>query len=336
MSQPVRSIAVLRPNHRLGNTLLLMPLVAELQARFAGAEITVVSGSAAAPSLFRGYPGVLAAHYLPPALPRNAAQLLRALRALRRSSFDLAIDPIARSRTGRFLLGYVRARERLGFAWGEARRDRMLTHAADARAAPPHFTQAPIWLLRSAYLAEGPGAALPAQPMDLRLSEEERRHGERRLAASLGSAAAVGSADWRARPTIALFAHATGQKLYPLSWWRALLACFRGSHVQFLEIVPEDRRPRLGAEIPGVYTPDLRVLAATLAASSLVVIADGGVMHLAEAAGAPVLALFSTTQPAQYAPLRSGSAALGGADLSPETVATRMRELLYGAGRAAG
>ncbi|HLK71082.1 MAG TPA: glycosyltransferase family 9 protein, partial [Steroidobacteraceae bacterium] len=216
-----------------------------------------------------------------------------------------------------------------------------LTHAADPRGAPAHFTQAPIWLLRSAYLGEGasgegfPGEGAP-RPMDLRLTEAERSNGQRRLATMLGSAAAPGSAEWRARPKVGLFVHATGQKLFPLSWWRELIGCFRGSPVQFVEFIPEDGRARLAGEIPGVYTPDLRVLGATLAATALLVIADGGVMHLAEAAGASVLALFRTTQPSQYAPLRAGSEALSGADLSPETAAMRMRELLYGAGRAAG
>jgi ADP-heptose:LPS heptosyltransferase len=259
------------------------------------------------------------------------------VRALRQDSFDLAIDPIVRSRMGRFLLGYVKAQARVGFIWGAAHRDRVLTHAADSRGAPAHFTQAPIWLLRTAYLGENSTAELPARPMDLRLSEEERRLGAQRLAATLGSAAGVDSAEWHARPKVGLFANATGEKLYPLSWWRQLISCFRGSHVQFIEIIPEDRRPRLAAEIPGIYTPDLRLLGATLAATSLLVVADGGVMHLAEAAGASVLGLFRTTQPSQYAPLRAGSATLFAADLSAETVAARMRELLYGAaGRATG
>ncbi len=314
-----------------------MPLVQELQQRFPEAAITVVSGCGAAPSLFQNFERVSAEHYLPAARPRYAGQMLRTLRALRRTSFDLAIDPIARSRTGRFLLRYVRARDRVGFLWGEGGRDRMLTHAADPRGAPPHFTQAPIWLLRSAYLGLTVGADVAPLPMDLRLTDAERRHGERRLAATLASSAPVGSAEWRARPKVGLFAHATGQKLYPLAWWQQLMGSFRGSHVQFVEIVPDDGKPRLAGEIPSVYTPDLRLLAATLAATSLVVIADGGVMHLAEAAGAPVLGLFQATQPSQYAPLRPGSLGLWARDLSAEGVAERMRGLLFGTeGRAAG
>lgn len=337
MSADVHSIVVLRPNHRLGNTLLLMPLVQELQERFPLAAITLVSGSGAAPALFRAYERVCATQYLPPVQLRNAGKLLRTFRALRQGPFDLAIDPVVRSRFGRFMLSYVKARERVGFLWGVAHRDRVLTHATDPRDAPQHFTQAPIWLLRTAYLGETGTPEAAPRPMDLRLSEEERRQGAQRLAATLGNAAAVGSVEWRARPKVGLFANATGGKLYPLAWWRQLIGCFRGSHIQFVEIIPEDRRPRLAAEIPGVYTQDLRLLGATLAATSLLVVADSGVLHLAEAAGAPVLGLFRTTQPSQYAPLRPGSAGMRADDLSAEAVAARMRELLDGtAGRATG
>ncbi|HLK71502.1 MAG TPA: hypothetical protein VKT19_06070, partial [Steroidobacteraceae bacterium] len=110
MSEPIRSIVVLRPNRRLGNTLLLMPLVQELQVRFPAAEITVVTGCGAAHSLFRGYERVSASQYVPAARLGQARQVLSNLRALRRAHFDLAIDPIERSRTGRFMLRHVQAR----------------------------------------------------------------------------------------------------------------------------------------------------------------------------------------------------------------------------------
>jgi ADP-heptose:LPS heptosyltransferase len=214
----------------------------------------------------------------------------------------------------------------------------MLTHAADPREAPEHFTQGPIWLLRSAYLgfnARELSDAAP-RPMDLRLTPEEQRQGRERLAATLGVGPSPDSPEWRARPLVGIFANATGDKLYPADWWRQLIGSFRGSQVQFVEIIPADGRPRL-PELPGAFTPDLRLLAATLASTSLVVIADGGIMHLAEAAGASVLGLFRTTQPAKYAPLRAGSEALWARDLGVEAVAARVRELLAGAAdRATG
>ncbi len=326
-AQAVRSVVVLRPNYRLGNTLLLMPLVRELETRFPQARITLVSGFGGAASLFRGYERVSAQHCF---YPKQLRQTLRTLWTLRRQSFDLAIDPIIRSRTARALARYVRAREVVGYRWGSPRHDRVLTHVGDPGITPEHFSQWPVWLLRSAYFGLSADEALAERPvpMDLRLTAEERQHGQRRLASALAASGAHISADARGRPAVALFANATGEKLYPVEWWRQLLACFRGSNVQFVEIIPADGRPRL-PEIPGLHTPDLRVLGATLAASSLLVIADSGVMHLAEAAGAPILGLFRTTPPGKYASLRVGSEALWGRDLVPEAAAARMRQLLF-------
>ncbi len=80
--------------------------------------------------------------------------------------------------------------------------------------------------------------------------------------------------------------------------------------------------------MPGLHTPELRLLAATLAATSLLVIPDGGVLHVAEAAGARMLALFKTTDPLRYGPTRSGSEALWAQGVSAEVVAARICALL--------
>jgi ADP-heptose:LPS heptosyltransferase len=52
---PVRGIhrvLVCRPNHRLGNTVLITPLLAEIEALYPGAEIDVVSGGNVGEQLF--------------------------------------------------------------------------------------------------------------------------------------------------------------------------------------------------------------------------------------------------------------------------------------------
>jgi ADP-heptose:LPS heptosyltransferase len=72
------------------------------------------------------------------------------------------------------------------------------------------------------------------------------------------------------------------------------------------------------------------MLGAKLAATSLVVIADGGIMHLADAAGASVLALFQTTAPSQYAPRGPRSESVLANGLPAEAVAARISARLLG------
>jgi len=171
-SLPVRRIAVLRPNHRLGNTLLLTPLVRELEARFPDAEIELVAAGVAAGAVFRQFTQVTAVHAFPAASYRHPSQVLSLLLTLKRRSFDMAIDPIPQSRSGRFLLGMIRARERVGYRWGVPGRDRMLTHAVDPATAPSHCAESPVHLLHAAYFPDAVRDANRAGlTLDLRLTE---------------------------------------------------------------------------------------------------------------------------------------------------------------------
>lgn len=332
----VRRIAVVRPNHRLGNTLLLTPLVQELQRDFPQAQIEIITASNDAPAVFERYEQVAAVRSFPARSYEHPLRVLGELWQLRRRRYDLAIDPMPRQRAGRFLLGWLRARDRLGYRWGVAWRDRALTHLAEVSGAPRHLAHAPLYLLRTAYLAAPIAAAArsaPMPPLDLRLTAAERRAGAERLATVLS---ASGAGPEGAQPSLALFAHATGSKGFAIDWWLQLVQALRAKMPQarLIEIVPADRRARLAAVMPGVHTPGLRLLAAMLAATSLVVIPDGGVLHVAEAAGARILALFKSTDPAQYGPTRAGSEALWAADESAETVAARIAALLERGARA--
>ena len=315
--EAVRRIVVLRPNHRIGNTLLLTPLMQALETQFPEARIELVTAGGVARAVFERYPQLTALHAFPGKSYRYPGKVLRMLLALRRGSYDLAIDPTIRSRAGRFLLRFVRARCRLGYAWGDPRKDKVLTHAVEAAGAPAHHAQIPVYLLRAGF-PPPPAAAVAAErvQMDIRLSDAERHEGALELQALLAGSDSQ-------RPTLGLFAHATGAKCLPPEWWRQLVSCLqaRTPALRLVEFVPEDARPRLDGIVPGTFTPQLRLLGAKLAATSLVVIADGGVMHLADASGATVLALFTSTSPLQYGPGRPGSESLPAKDLSADTVA---------------
>jgi ADP-heptose:LPS heptosyltransferase len=323
----VYRIAVLRPNHPLGNTLLLTPLICELEAMFPGAEIEIVSAGRAARAVFAEFGQVSAVHAFPARSYRHPGEVLRLLMALKRRSFDLAIDPDVRSRAARFLLGPIQSRDRVGFRWGEPRRDRILTHSTDASAAPSHCAQAPVYLMRSAYgLRPHHESASPLVMPTLTL---HRTDAERRGAAEY-LAAVLNDSDVAARPCLGIYADATGAKCYPVAWWRRIIAALSQQEpgTQVVEFVPHDGSPRLAGEIPVLFTTDLRRLGATLAATSLVVSADCGIMHLASAAGARVLGLFKTTEPARYAPYGAESEGIMASDANPDAVVTRIRAML--------
>ena len=326
-SAEVRRIVVLRPNHRIGNTLLLTPLMQELEARFPEAEVALVTAGGAARPVFSAYPHVTTQYAFPGKSYRHPLKVLRMLARLRQEQYDIAIDPTTRSRAGRFLLRFVRAHRRIGYAWGVAGQDRILTDAVDPARAPTHHAEIPVFLLRSAlHPRDAPDidASAARVPLDIRLSDAERQAGVRELAVALGHTAAG------PQPVVGLYAHATGDKCFPPEWWHGLVDALRARapSLQLIEFLPEDGHSRLGDQVRGTYTPDLRMLAAKIAATSLFVIADGGILHLADAAGARILALFRTTAPSQYAPRGPGCQALSAVDQVPEAVAARICEQL--------
>ncbi|HEV7432443.1 MAG TPA: glycosyltransferase family 9 protein [Steroidobacteraceae bacterium] len=327
--EAVRRIVVLRPNHRIGNTLLLTPLMQALETQFPEARIDLVTAGGVARAVFARYPQVTTLHAFPGKSYRHPVKVLSLLRHLRQQSYDLAIDPTLRSRAGRFLLRFVRARRRLGYAWGEPGKDKVLTDAADPTSAPAHHAEIPVYLLHTAFRPPQDAAVAPTaqrQLMDIRLSEAERREGALELEAVLAGS------NGEQRPTLGLFAHATGEKCLPAEWWRQLVDCLQAHAptIRLVEILPEDALPRLDGMVAGTFTPQLRMLGAKLAATSLVVIADGGIMHLADAAGASVLALFTTTAPSQYGPRRAGSESLLATGIAADAVAAHISARLLG------
>jgi ADP-heptose:LPS heptosyltransferase len=316
----VRRIAVVRPNHRLGNAVLLTPLVRELEARFPESCIELITTGSAAQSVFREFRAVTAIHAFPRRSYRDPFGVLRMLLKLQPRSYDLAIDPITRSRSGRFILGCLRARERIGFRWDNYLRDRMLTYAVDPAGVPVHFAQTPLFLLEH---DRHPVQTMTVESrrVDLRLTPAERRAGAERLG-GLG----VGPH----RTCLGIFANATGDKCFPPDWWRRVLLGLRRhrSDLAAVEFVPADGRPRLDGEVPALYTPDLRLLAATMSATSALLTGDCGIMHLADAAGARVVGLFRTSEPSRYGPSGPDSAALWARNDCPDDVALRLAKLL--------
>lgn len=85
----------------------------------------------------------------------------------------------------------------------------------------------------------------------------------------------------------------------PCAGWRVMLVAGPGEELQFqplIAAIPSNRRVLLTGQ------PDLLVVAAALARSTLYIGNDSGMTHLAAASGVPVLALFGPTNPKHYGP----------------------------------
>ena len=299
-------ILVCRPNHRLGNMLLMTPLIAELERRYRGAEIDIVAEGGAARDVFASYFSVRNIYCLPLRGFKHPLAFLRLLARIRRNRYDLVIDPCLGSGFSRALTRIFRGRRKLGY--GDAAHPRGLTHAVPSAAAPRHMAQRPVALVRW-HDRSPPYATADFPPLDIRLSAHERAQGRQLVGELLQH-----SGQHADGPVIGIFANATGAKRYSGDWWRSFIAAMRLAlpSCRLIEVVPAHGGSMLEGEWPGYYSTSIRRMAAVMSAVDLMVSADCGVMHLAVASGVATAGLFSVTDEAVYGPYGSGCSVRSG------------------------
>lgn len=324
----ISRVLVCRPNHRLGNNLLMTPLIAEIERLFKNVEIDIVSEGQAARSIFSTARPVKNIYCLPVRGFKHPAAFLALLHRIRRTRYDLIIDPCVGSGFSRALTRVLRGRYKLGFVGSNsAAKTAGLTHGVPETEAGPHMAQRPINLLRASVSDEATrGSGLTFPPLDLRLTEDERQQGERRLAKALAGPSRDASA-----PVIGLFANATGIKRYPKEWWIEFvetLSCMLPA-CSFIEFIPIHGNSMLDSQWPVHYAPNIRVTAAVMAATSAVISADCGVMHLAVASGVPTIGLFAKDNLERYAPYGEGNFALSTADQIVGDTARKVAATLF-------
>lgn len=315
----IKSVLIVRPNVRLGNNLLLTPLLAELEKKFPRARIDILTSSQDAPAIFSGFATVDRVLVFPRHGASHLPEYLRVMSELLSKQYDLVVDPCPKSRSSRFYTSLVRAKLRIGFE-SDHKPAAAKLFTASLSEAPQHMGKYPVYLVRSVLGASGvQGQSEPqAFPnLDIRLSHAEIAAARSILHQLLGEHALH-------KPVLGIFTEATGLKKLSITWWRELIRELTtiAPELQVLVIVPPGMQTEL-AEPGRVYSwhsYDVRQVAAMIDAVGHFVCADSGVMHLAASTRAKVVGLFSHTDPLTYSPLSAAGSAINPA-LGPRQVA---------------
>ncbi len=309
-------VLICRVSHSLGNTLLVTPLLQEIEATWPGVEVDLITRSQAASEIFAGYDCVRNIYCLPRHGVRHPLRFLHLLRRMRDTHYDLAIDTDPRSQSGRALLLHSRARYKLGFVGSN--KGGALSHAIDPAPAPKHAGQFPVYLLRAALRR----TASEYPPLDLRLTRPEREQGEQILARLTARIAGVA----KKKGIIGIFANATGPKVLDETWWRDFMPAIEAHFADFIivEIVPMSGVSMLGNRYPAYYSTSVRRLATVLSELSILICLDCGIMHLARASGTRTATIFTSTDTAEWGPYGSGAYVIRGEHQTGEQVARRL------------
>jgi len=314
------TILICRPNTRLGNTVLMTPLLEAIEAALPLAQVEILTACPAAHEVFREFPSVRRVHQLPFRGVRHPLRHLLTLLRVRGVRYDVLIDPDPRSWTSRFLARRLSARLKLGFS--SAHKDRGIDVSVPFEGAPAHMGDYPVYLFRRGVLQLDENLArAPTPALSIRLTELERSAGGQEIQRLRGPA--------HSGPVVAVAAHATGAKRFSVGWWRRMIASL-GLRLPAVRVI-EIRPPSVVAALPELrayYSRSVRQVAAVVAAADCFVCADSGLMHLSAATDATTVGLFKVTEPRLYAPRRGASCALTASDGAPELVAEHVAQLL--------
>ena len=221
--ESVHRILVLYPNHRLGNILLLTPLITELERVFPGAEIDVLVTGQAANDVLEGFSSIGRIYLLQRNIVRNLVATTSTIVKLRRAVYDLAIDPSVDSSSARLVLALASPRHMVALPDpGNAAWARVMFSA------PRHCAKLPVFLLRHVLAHDQSVDEINYPTLNIRLTLAERRSGRRTVSTLVRA-----DAGNREPITLGVFANATGPKRYDEMWWMQFLASISASHPEY-------------------------------------------------------------------------------------------------------
>jgi len=324
--ESISSVLICRINGRLGNTVLLTPLVKRIHDLLPGASIDLAVAYPKAGELLHNFPGLRRIIQFPHKEPGLIHRYLGALRQLRAERYDLALDPIPESTSGRVVLTLCRARYRVGFLTGSQWAP--LTHAVTTPPGDMHQALLPVFLFSELI-------GKPNDPSGLQLTlclrPEEIESGRAAVSQVIEPFArrrrnSPGSPGSRA---FGFFAHATGLKVIDQSWWRAFWDAFLKLEPEAIpvEFLPSQADAANDSGFPSVHFGSLRALTGAIAATRMFISADTGPMHLASSTAVPTVALFCASDPVLYGPLKPVDLAINITESTPTLVAQRCQRL---------
>jgi ADP-heptose:LPS heptosyltransferase len=288
----IKRILICRPNHRLGNLLLITPLLHEVTAIFPEAKIDLFVKGFLAPTLFKNYSNIEKIIQLPKKPFSNLIQYARVWMTLKRTHYDLVINVVKLSSSGRLAVKATVAKYKF---FGDDLDDNHLKYDDQI-----HVAKRPIYNLRSYLTRLGITVTQqPIAPLDIKLTPSELGHGKKLLRELVKND----------KKTFCVFTYATGEKCYSESWWEKFYNRLILEYPEYniVEILPAENISKIGFKGPSFYSKDVREIGAVMANTELFIGADSGIMHLASASLTPTIGLFSITDSNTFRPYHNGS-----------------------------
>ena len=291
----IKKILICRPNPRLGNQLLITPLVQEVIATFPECEIDLFVNGGLAKIVFKNYKNVKRITQLPRKPFKELIKYSKGWLALKKHNYDIVINVVEGSSSGRLSAQFANAKYKF---FGDDIADLQLKYQDYG-----HIAKQPVYNFRYYLTKLGfKDNDKPVPSLDLKLSNSEIAEGQKLLQEIVKND----------KKTICIFTFATGAKCYPESWWEPFYERLKTEYPNYniIEILPVENVSQIGFKAPAFYSKDIREMGALIANTDVFIGADSGIMHLASAAQTPTVGLFSGTSINMYTPYNNNSVSI--------------------------
>jgi len=292
--EDIKTVLIVRPNHRLGNQLLLTPIVQEVIKTFPSCEIDLFVKGGVAHPVFQNYHNVKQIIKLPRKPFNNLLKYIAVWFKIKAKKYDLVINGDKNSSSGKLLTQLSRAKLKVFGGVNEN-----IIGITDYK----HISKHPIYNLRffldKIGLPKNEGQ-LPV--LDIKLNEDEIANGKEILKTITKNN----------KKTICIYTNATGRKCYSETWWETFYNRLLKEYPDYniIEMLPIENISKINFKAPNFHSKDIREMGAIIKNTAVFIAADNGVMHLASASLTPTIGFFSYTNPEVYGPYGNGSLAL--------------------------
>ncbi|MBD8083192.1 glycosyltransferase family 9 protein [Chryseobacterium caseinilyticum] len=310
---PIKKILISRPNHRLGNLLLLSPLVQEVIDTFPEAKIDLFVKGGITPIIYKNYKNIDRIIQLPKKPFSSLFQYIKGWATLKSRKYDLVINASYGSSSGKLSTSMARSEYKV---FGDTD-EKLQSEFSDYR----HAAKNSIYSLRdflSQLDIDRSGSKIP--DLDIKLSEAEIEEGKEKLNNLVKND----------RKSICLFTNATGAKCYSEEWWNAFYEKLETAFPNYniVELLPVENISKINFSAPSFYSKDIREMGGFITNCEVFIAADNGVMHLASAVNTPTVGLFMVTEEEVYKPYNEASFAVNTNEHSTDEIINHLKNIL--------
>ena len=275
----IKKILVARPNHRLGNNLLLTPLIREITEIFPNAEIHLFTKGNVAETIFENYKSVVRLIKLPRKPFKNLSEYFSCWLSIFQQNYDLAINANRVSSSGKLAVKLSKSRYKFFNVINKE-----LSKIKDYS----HNAKNPIYNLRFQLKNQTDRVNYTIPKLDIKLRDYEIQNGNKLLKSMFS----------KEKPIISIFTFATGNKCLSKDWWREFYSEIKNfeDNYNILEILPAENVSQIDFIAKTYYSRDIREIASVMYNLKIFIGADSGMMHLANSSNVTTIGLFSVTE----------------------------------------